>query len=336
MEYRNLGKSGLKVSPLCLGTMMFGGRTDAATSEQIINEARDAGFNFLDTADAYNGGRSEEVTGRAIKSDRDWWIVATKACNFMGNGPNQGGLSRKWLIEETENSLRRLDTDYIDILYLHKEDLSTPLEETLRALGDLIRTGKIRHFGISNFKAWRIAEIVRICDNIGIDHPIISQPYYNAMNRMPEVEQLPVCAHYGIGVFPYSPLARGVLTGKYVVGQEPEEGTRAATKDVRMMQSEWRDESIEISHVIKAYAEKKGITPIQFAVCWVLNNEMVTGTIAGPRTIDQWRDYVAALDYTFTEEDEALLDGLVPIGHPSTPGYNDPAYPIEGRVPANG
>ncbi len=331
MEYRNVGNSGLKVSPLCLGAMMFGGPTDETTSTRIIAAARDAGLNFIDTADAYNGGASEEVVGRAIAANRDWWVLATKLANQMGEGPNGGGLSRKWVIDETEASLRRLGTGHIDIQYLHKEDLSTPLAETVRALADLIHQGKIRYFGVSNYRSWRVAEICRICDSLGIDRPVVSQPYYNALNRMPEVEHLPACGYFGLGVVPYSPLARGVLTGKYDPDAPPPAETRAGREDRRMMQTEWRRESLVIAQQIKGHAEARGITAGQFAVAWVLNNRLVTAAIAGPRTEEQWQDYLAALDYTFTSEDEALIDGLVAPGHPSTPGYNDPAYPLEGR-----
>ncbi len=336
MEYRRLGRSGLMVSPICLGTMMFGGRTDPLTSERIIGQARDAGVNFIDTADVYNEGDSEEITGRAIAAQRDEWVLATKLCNPMGEGPNQKGLSRKYVMSAIAASLRRLGTDYVDIYYLHKEDLGTPLEETVAAMGDLIRAGKIRYFGVSNYRAWRIAEIVRLCDLQGVPRPVVSQPYYNAMNRMPEVEHLPACAHYGLGVVPYSPLARGVLTGKYHPDEAPPAETRAAAKDTRMMQTEWRRESLVIAQQVKAHAEARGITPGQFAIAWLLNNALVTAPIAGPRTEAQWADYLAGLDYAFTAEDEALIDGLVPTGHPSTPGYSDPAYPIEGRIALSG
>jgi aryl-alcohol dehydrogenase-like predicted oxidoreductase len=336
MEYRKLGRSGLKVSPLCLGTMMFGGASDEIQSRAIIDHAHAAGINFIDTADVYNEGRSEEITGRAIAATRHDWVLATKVANAMGPGPNQAGLSRKWLMQACDDSLRRLGTDYIDIYYLHKEDHATPLAETVRALGDLVAQGKIRHFGISNYRSWRLAEICRLCDDLGIDRPVVSQPYYNAMNRMPEVEHLPACGFYGLGVASYSPLARGVLTGKYEPGQAPQQGTRAARGDKRIMQTEWREESLVIAQTIKAHAEKRGLTPIQFALRWVLNNAFLTAAIAGPRTLEQWQAYLSALDATFTAEDEALVDSLVPGGHPSTPGYNDPAYPLEGRQALTG
>jgi aryl-alcohol dehydrogenase-like predicted oxidoreductase len=331
MQYRQLGRSGLKVSPICLGTMMFGGPTDEATSKRIIAKAHEAGVNFIDTADAYSKGASEQVVGRAIGNNRHAWVLATKLANPMGDDPNRVGLSRRWVLQAADESLKRLGTDHIDIYYLHKEDHSTPLEETVRAMGDLIRAGKVRYFGVSNYRAWRVAEICNICDRLGIDRPAVSQPYYNAMNRMPEVEHFPACSYYGLGIVPYSPLARGVLTGKYTPDAAPDKETRAGRNDTRMMQTEWRPESLQLAQEIKVHAEKKGITGGQFAVAWVLNSAFVSSIVAGPRTEEQWDGYTGALDYRFTAEDEALIDRLVVPGHPSTPGYNDPAYPIEGR-----
>jgi aryl-alcohol dehydrogenase-like predicted oxidoreductase len=334
MMYRNLGRSGLKISPLCLGTMNFGGPTDETVAGRIIDMAREQGVNFIDTADTYNGGRSEEVTGRAIRADRDTWVLATKLSNIMAPGPNGGGLSRKWCLRAVEDSLRRLGTDYIDIYYLHKEDHGTPLAETVRAMGDLIRAGKIRYFGVSNYRAWRVAEICHLCDQLGIDRPVVSQPYYHALNRMPEIEHLPACHYLGLGVVTYSPLARGILTGKYNPDAPPPEGSRAARGDKRFMQTEWQPESLRIAGVIKEHATRKGVTTSHFAIAWVLNNRLVTGVIGGPRTEEQWTDYLASVSTSFDADDEALLKSLVAPGHTSTPGYNDPAYPIEGRITA--
>src|SRR4051794_14647571 len=311
MDYRSLGRSGLKVSPLCLGTMMFGGPTDEATARRIIEAAGATGVNFIDTADVYNEGHSEEITGRAIARERQAWVLATKVANPMGSGPNDGGLSRARIMRAAEESLRRLGTGYIDVYYLHKEEHGTPLAETVRAMGDLVRQGKIRYFGVSNHRSWRVAEICRLCDDLGIDRPVVSQPYYNALNRMPETEHLPACAYYGLGIVPYSPLARGVLTAKYDPDAPPPSDTRAGRQDTRMMQTEWRPESLCIARTLQAHAEARGITAGQFAVSRVLNNRLVTAVIAGPRTVEQWTDYLGALNCTFTSEDEALVDQLV-------------------------
>ena len=332
MQYRALGVSGLKVSPLCLGTMTFGDRTDAAEAGRIVASARDAGVNFIDTADVYVKGESERITGKLIAADRDRWVLATKVANPMSDDPNRRGTGRKWIAAAIDESLARLGTDYVDIYYLHRDAAETPLEETVRALGDVIRAGKARYFGVSNFRGWRIAEIVRVCENLGVPRPVVCQPYYNAMNRQPEVEVLPACHHHGIGVVPYSPLARGVLVGKYTPGAEPPADSRAGRKDKRIMETEYRGESLGIAQKLKAHAEKKGMTAGDFALNWVLNNSIVSSVIAGPRTLEQWTAYLGALGKKFDAEDEALVDSLVSPGHPSTPGYNDPAYPLTGRI----
>ena len=333
MDYKRLGRSGLKVSPLCLGAMMFGGATDEPTSLRIIDSAREAGVNFIDTADAYGAGKSEEIVGRAVKSDRDRWVIATKVGYPAGAPfPTGADLSRKYVTYAAEASLRRLGTDHIDLYYLHHDDAGTPLEETIRALADLVHAGKVRYVGLSNFQAWRVAEVVRLCEQAGIDRPAAVEPLYNAMNRQAEAELLPACCHFGIGVVPYSPLARGILSGKYSSVETLPEGSRAARKDPRMLQTELRPESIELARMIKAHAESRGTTASRYAMNWVLNNALVTSVIAGPRTFEQWSDYLAALDSPFTAEDEALVAGLVPAGHPSTPGYTDPQYPVTGRV----
>jgi aryl-alcohol dehydrogenase-like predicted oxidoreductase len=332
MQFRRLGDSGLEVSEICLGTMMFGDRTDQATAERIIASAYDAGVNFIDTADVYAKGASESVVGPAIAGNRRRWILATKVGNVMTQAPHDGGLSRRWIMQACEDSLKRLATDYIDIYYLHRDDTDTPLSETIEAMGDLIRAGKIRYFGVSNYRGWRIAEVVGVCADLGVPQPVVCQPYYNAMNRTPEVEILPACDYHGIGVVPYSPLARGILTGKYSPGAEPPAGSRVARKDRRMMETEFRDESIAMAQTIKAHAAKNGLTAIQFALAWVLRNEIVNSVIAGPRTFEQWTDYLSAVGKVLDAEDEALIDSLVTPGHPSTPGYNDPQYPFFGRI----
>jgi len=329
MPYRRLGRSGLEVSVLCLGTMMFGDRTDAAETNRIVAHAQDAGVNFIDTADVYTKGASETLTGAAIRASRSRWILATKAGNVMTKAPHDGGLSRRWLLAACDASLARLATDYIDVYYLHKDDPATPIAETVGAIGDLIRAGKIRYFGVSNYRGWRIAEVMRWCEKLAVPFPVACQPYYNLLNRAPEVEVLPACEHYGIGVASYSPIARGVLTGKYGAGVP--EDSRAARKDKRIMETEFRAESFAIAERLKAHAEASGRSPIRFALAWLWANRNVTSIIAGPRTLEQWRAYVDALGTPWSAADEALVDGLVAPGHPSTPGYNDPAYPLTGR-----
>jgi aryl-alcohol dehydrogenase-like predicted oxidoreductase len=331
MDYRYLGRSALKVSPLCLGAMMFGGETDEATAKRIIDKAYDQGINFLDTADVYHAGRSEEIVGRAIAAHRDNWVVATKFGYPTAQGPNEQGQSRKWIMQSVEASLKRLGTDYIDILYFHRAIPDVPLEEGVRAIGDLIRQGKLRYFGVSNFKGWRIAEIVRLADQLGIDRPVASEPLYNIVDRSAEVEQLPAAEFYGMGVVPYSPLARGVLTGKYGVDAPAPADSRVGRGDRRIQQTEWRPESLKIAQTIAAHAAARGTTPIAFALAWVLRNRLISSTIAGPRTEAHWDSYREALSLELGADDEKLVDSLVPPGHASTPGYTDPGYPVEGR-----
>jgi aryl-alcohol dehydrogenase (NADP+) len=247
--------------------------------------------------------------------------------------PTGADLSRQYVTYAAEASLRRLGTDHIDLYYLHHDDPGTPLEETVRALADLVRAGKIRYIGLSNFPAWRVAEVVRLCEQAGIDRPAAVEPLYNAMNRQIEAELLPACRHFGLGVVPYSPLARGILSGKYASVEQLPEGSRAARQDKRILQTELRPESIALAQTIKAHAESRGGSAVHFALNWVLNNRLVSSVIAGPRTFEQWKDYLAALATPFTADDEALVAGLVPAGHPSTPGFTDPQYPVTGRAP---
>jgi aryl-alcohol dehydrogenase (NADP+) len=336
MTYAPLGASGLKAAPLWLGTMMFGDQTDAHEAARMVAAARDAGVNAIDTADSYAGGESERITGRLIQADRERWIVATKAANPVGPGPNDRGLSRRHLLRAVDASLVRLGTDWIDLLYLHREDESTPLEETLAAVAHLVERGKVHHFGVSNFRAWRVARIAELCRAMRIAPPIACQPPYNAMTRGIETELLPCCAHYGIGVVAYSPLARGVLSGKYRPDAAPPEGSRAARHDKRLLQTELRPESLGAAAQIAVHARAKGLTPTAFALGWVWNNRLVHGVVGGPKTMAQWQDYLDAFGQPFDADDEALVERLVARGHASTPHYTDPQYPIEGRVPKTG
>ena len=333
MQYRPLGHSNLKVSALCLGTMMFGDQTDRAEAARIVADAHAQGVNFIDTADVYSTGVSEEVVGELIKPQRHDWVLATKLGNKMSARVNEGHFSRTWMMRALEASLRRLHTDHIDIYYLHRDDPGMNLEEPLHALGDMVRSGKIRYWGVSNFRAWRIAEMVALARQLGLPGPVVCQPYYNLLNRGPEVEVLPACEHFGLGVVPYSPVARGVLTGKYTPGAEPDAGTRAGRGDARIMQTEFRAESLAIAQRLARHAQERGMTLAQFATAWVLANRMISSVIAGPRTLAQWQSYLPALDIKLSAEDEALVDELVAPGHPSTPGFNDPAYPLVGRKP---
>ncbi len=331
MDYRNLGKAGVKVSPVCLGTMMFGGQTSEADSISIIHKATDMGINFIDTANMYNAGESEVVVGKAIADRRDRVILATKGRQAMGEGPNDQGGSRVHLMHELDASLKRLGTDYIDIYYYHAPDYSTPIEETLRALDDMVRSGRVHYIACSNFRAWRLCEALWTSDRLNLHSFACIQPLYNIVNRDIEVELLPLCRERGIGVVSYSPLARGILTGKYKkIGEYPE-GSRASRNDKRMNQAELREASIEVAREITAHCEQKGCQPSQFALAWVLANPIMTSVIVGPRTMEQFDDNMGCLDVTITDADEAFINSLVPVGEHSGKGFQDEAYPITGR-----
>ena len=291
MEYQQLGGSGLWVSPICLGTMMFGDRTDAATSQRIIAAALDAGVNFIDTADVYSKGGAERIVGPAIKTHRRHWILATKVGNVMTAKPHDGGSSRRWVSAACDDSLARLTADYIDIYYLHKDDPDTPMAETVGALGDLIRAGKIRYIGLSNFRGWRIAEVVSECEAQGVPIPAVCQPYYNLLNRTPEVEILPACDHYGIGVAPYSPVARGILTGKYKPGAKFPPGDARHEQKPEEIERKLRDvEKISREEV------PPGVPMAQWALAWCLKHPAVTAVIPGCKDVKQVESNAKAAD----------------------------------------
>lgn len=331
MEYTTLGKAGVKVSPICLGTMMFGGQTNEADSISIIHKAMDLGINFIDTANMYNAGESEVVVGKALKDRREQAVLATKGRQKMGDGPNEQGGSRMHLMRELDKSLQRLGTDYVDIYYYHAPDNDTPIEETLRALDDMVRSGRVHYIAVSNFRAWRICEALWTSDKHNLHKFACVQPLYNIVNRDIEVEVLPLCQEHGLGVVSYSPLARGILTGKYKKFGEYPEGTRASRNDPRMNQAELRPESIEISQAIAGRAESKGCSASQFSLAWCLANPILTSVIVGPRTMEQFNDNIQALDVDITDEDEAFVNDIVPIGEHSGKGFQDSAYPITGR-----
>ena len=331
MQYRNLGRAGVKVSPVCLGTMMFGGPCPAEESVRIMHKALDQGVNFFDTADIYVQGQSEVVVGQAIADRRDKVVLATKGRQPMGEGPNQSGGSRLHLKRALDGSLKRLKTDYIDLYYIHTPDYTTPIEETLRAMDDMVRSGKVHYIACSNFRTWRLMEALWTSDRLGLSRFACVQPLYNIVNRDIEVELLPACREYGVGVVSYSPLARGILTGKYKAGEPFPEGSRAARNDKRMKEAELRDASFEAAQQLGQIASRKGVTLSHFALAWCLANPTLTSVIIGPRTMEQFDDNMGCLNVTITPEDEAAVDAVIPPGEHSGKGFQDPAYPITGR-----
>jgi len=331
MQFRLLGRTGVRVSPLCLGTMMFGGPTTAADSTRIIHQALDAGLNFVDTADMYTAGESEKIIGQALAGRRDRVVLATKGRHKMGEGPNDWGASRLHMWQALDASLKRLATERIDLYYVHAPDYDTPIDETLRFLDDAVRQGKILYPACSNFRAWRVCEALWTSDQLSVARFAAVQPLYNLVNRDIEVELLPLCQEHKLGVVTYSPLARGILTAKYKPGEQFPEGSRAARNDKRLREAELRDESLAISQQLAEHCRAKGASPSQFALAWCLANPIITSVILGPRTMEQLDDNLAALSVTITPEDETFVDRLVPPGEHSGKGFNDPLYPVIGR-----
>ncbi len=311
---------------------MFGGQTSEADSIRIVHKAIDQGVNFIDTANMYNAGESEVVVGKAVADRRDSVVLATKGRQRMGDGPNEWGGSRLHLMRALDDSLRRLNIDTIDLYYLHAPDETTRIEESLRAFDDMVRSGKVRYIACSNFRAWRLCEALWTSDVHNLNRFVCVQPLYNIVNRDIEVELFPLCREHGIGVVSYSPLARGILTGKYRPGESYPEGSRAARNDPRMQQAELRDASLEISQRLITHSEQKACSPSQFALAWCLANPILTSVIVGPKTEAQFDDNMQSLNVEITAEDEAFVDSLVPPGEHSGKGFQDSAYPITGRA----
>lgn len=336
MEYRYLGNSGLRVSTMCLGTMNFGATTDEAAARQMVNHARNVGVNFIDTAEAYVAGKSETITGKLIKKDRHDWILATKVGQVDGPPERKMGLSRKWMMSAIDNSLKRLGTDFVDIYYMHHVDWDTPLEESVAAMGEIIAAGKAQYWGFSNHRAWQVGELVHLCAQLGCPQPVIAQPYYNIVNRQIETDLLPACEYYGIGVAPYSPLARGLLTGKYSASGDQPNNSRAGRGDPSILNRDFQKESFQVVERIKKHLAKDSRSLVDFAVAWMLNNELVSSVIGGPRTLAQWKAYVKAADADFSAKDEELVNKLVPAGFPAAHGHTWGRYPVRGRRAING
>ena len=311
---RNLGRSGLRVSPLCLGAMNFGNEQfgcDEKVSIEIIHAYLDAGHNFIDTANVYSGTKSETIVGKAVKGRRDGVVIATKASSPLGAGPFDSGSSRKHVLKACADSLRRLDTDYIDLYQMHRYDETTPLEETLSTLNDLVRQGKVRYLGVSNWTASQITEACMIIDRKGWEPLVSLQPQYSILTRDIEVEILPACRKFGLGVIPWSPLGGGMLTGKYKAGEEPKEGTRFAAPGP--FQRVWRTRALnERNHAIvtlvQGEAGKLDVSPIGLALAWNLARPGIVAPIIGPKNVQQLKDNLAALDVTLPDDAVARID----------------------------
>jgi len=318
MDYRNFGRTGAKVSPLCLGCMMFGGKTEPDDSFAIIDRAIDAGINFLDTANVYVRGHSEEVTGEALKRNgkRDRVFLATKVHGRMDDDdPNAQGNSRRHIIQQCEASLKRLQTDWIDLYQIHRPQSDIPIDETLRAMDDLIRSGKVRYIGTSTYAAWQVLESLWVSKELGLNRFVCEQPPYNILDRRIERELLPMARTYGIATIPWSPLAGGLLTGKYRKGQEPPAGSRfAGVKDRPHLQRRFNEATLDVVEALIPHCEEKGVTLSQFALAWAMQQPGVTSPIIGPRTMEQLEDNLLAADIEITDADREKVDAAVPPG----------------------
>jgi aryl-alcohol dehydrogenase-like predicted oxidoreductase len=313
---RFLGRTGVKVSRIALGTMSFGGDADEATAGQIWRAARDAGINFVDTADVYNEGRSEEIVGRLMKGERDEIVLATKAYFPTGPGPNARGSSRYHLVRAVEASLRRLQTDRIDLFYLHRFDDVTELGETLRAVDDLVRAGKILYPACSNFAAWQVAHALGLERAAGFAPLVAIQPMYNLVKRTAEIEILPMAQSLGIGVIPYSPTGGGLLTGKYGVGKRPDKGRLVDTK---MYTTRYGIPTFYgIADEFTALAQELGQAPATLAIAWVASNPAVTSVLVGGRSLEQLSQAFAARDVVLDDATRARISALSPEPPPAT------------------
>jgi aryl-alcohol dehydrogenase-like predicted oxidoreductase len=342
MDYRSLGRTGMHVSPLCLGAMMFGawGEPDHDASIKIIHRALDAGINFIDTADVYSQGESEVIVGKALSGGkRDDVILATKVHGQMGvpvdgppnatGDPNQQGNSRRWIVREVENSLRRLGTDYIDLYQIHRPDPDTSDEETLSALTDLQRQGKIRAFGSSTYPAWRIVEGQWTAQRLGLGRFVTEQPPYSILVRGIEADVLPVAEQYGLGVIPWSPLAGGWLSGKFRKSTGAPDTNRAKRMPARYdMSLEVNQRKLDAADALATLAEEAGTTLVHLAIAFVLQHPAVTAPIIGPRTMDQLETQLGAVDVKMTPELLDRIDEIVPPGtnfNPVDAGYQPPS-----------
>jgi 1-deoxyxylulose-5-phosphate synthase len=309
MQYRKMGRTGLKVSAICLGTMTYGSQVEEQTAIKIIEQAMEKGVNFFDTADGYVQGRSEEVVGRALKSQRQSIVLATKVALKAGPGVNDSGLSRKHLLKGVEDSLRRLSTDYIDVYYVHFPDNDTPLEETLRALDDMVHQGKVRYIACSNFLAWKLAKALWISDVRNLARFDCVQSPYNLLTRDIEYELLPLCAAEGVGVTCYNPLAAGLLTGKHDFSQPPAAGTRFALEKGYYMRY-WSEINFKAVDKLAQIAAKQARKMPQLALAWILNNPTVTSAICSATSIHQLDENLGAVDLKLTAEETGGCDAV--------------------------
>lgn len=322
MEYRYLGRTGIRVSPLCLGCMMFGGKTTPDDAADIIDHALDAGINFLDTANVYANGKSEKAVGKALKRNgkRDRIVLATKCHGHMHKNdpldPNRWGNSRRQIIEQCDASLKRLKTGWIDLYQIHRPHVDCPIDETLRALDDLVRAGKVRYIGCSTFAAWQVVESLWVSDQYKLNRFVTEQPPYNLLDRRIERELVPMAQTYGLALIPWSPLAGGFLTGKYPRNQPATEGRYAPGDNASPRAEEMlaNDRAHNVADTLREISAAKGCSVSQLALAWCMNQPAITSPIVGPRTMDQLKDNLAALNVQITDADREAIDTVSPPG----------------------
>ncbi|MDB4897791.1 MAG: oxidoreductase [Firmicutes bacterium] len=302
MEYRNLGRSGLKVSPISLGTNAFGGRADEATSIAVVHKALDSGINLIDTADTYMGGESERIIGLALQGRRTQAVLATKGWFPMGEGPNDRGLSRKHILDAVDASLRRLQTDYIDLYQMHNWDPETPLEETLETLNDLVGSGKVRYIGCSNFAGWQFVKALGISERRGWARFISNQPEYSPANRKIERDVIPAGIAEGVGQIVYFPLAGGLFTGKYKRNEAPPEDSRAITQGERFKNRWMTDRNFTLVERMTEIAAEAGISLPHLAIAWAMAKPGITSAIVGASKVAQLADNIGACEAKLTPE----------------------------------
>lgn len=321
MKYNNMGRTGLKVSQICLGAMNLGDTVGEEESIKIIKGAIDVGVNFIDTADMYAGGKSEEAIGKALKGNRDSMVIATKVCGKSGPGPNDKGLSRKHIMQSVEGSLRRLQTDYIDLYYAHTPDYDTPIEETLRIFDDLIRDGKVRYIGCSNFAAWQLSKALWMSDLNKLARFECVEPPYNLLTRDIEMELLPLCQNEGVSLCTYNPLAGEMLTGLHEFGKPPVEG-RFTHKLMGpgYLERYWSEMNFKAVDRFKQVAKEHGCTLAQFAIAWIFSNDAITSVLSGITTMTQLSENIEAINITLSEEELKICDEIWKMFRP--PGYH--------------
>jgi aryl-alcohol dehydrogenase-like predicted oxidoreductase len=332
MENRSLGRTGVSVSPLCLGAMMFGawGETDHDESIRIIHRALDAGINFIDTADVYSRGESEEIVGKALANGRrDNVVLATKVHGKMGDDPNEFGNSRRWIVKEVENSLRRLGTDWIDLYQIHRPEEDTDIDETLGALTDLVRQGKVRYIGSSTFPASQIVEAQWVAEKRGRERFVCEQPPYSLLTRAIEADVLPTCRRYGMGVIPWSPLAGGWLSGRYRKDTDVPQSRRAQMIPSRYdMSLPGNQRKLDAADALGKLADEAGTTLIEMALAFVIRHPAVTAPIIGPRTMEHLESQLTAADVELSDDVLDRIDEIVPPGvnlNPTDVGWQNPA-----------